>query len=302
MSENITLAPVTSFTNDSSAVATVNANYQIITQAFTDVLDRYGSSPNSMQAVLDMNNFNIVNLPSPATINSPVRLVDVINPSVALTVPPVGTSGSTVPLLNGINTWSATQTFSSPVVLNGTVSGTGITTLFASPPSIGGTVPASGAFTTLSATGQITSTVSIGTAPLVITSTTNVANLNAATVNGFTFAVPGTIGSTTPGPANFTTLNVSSTTSFATLNSIGNIVASTGSLGSMNGAAIGSGTVPTLVTFYSTTANLGIYSGTGIPSFSSAQGSLYIRVDGAAATALYLNTSVTSGTTWTAVT
>lgn len=111
MAENITLAPVTSFTNDSSAVATVNANNVLIENALVNVLDRFGSSPNSMQAVLDMNSFNIVNLPAPATVNSPVRLVDVINPSIALTVPPVGTSGSTVPLLNGINTWSGVQSF-----------------------------------------------------------------------------------------------------------------------------------------------------------------------------------------------
>ena len=109
MAENITLAPVTSFTNDSSAVATVNANNVLIQTAFLDVLSRSGSSPNSMQSVLDMNSFNIVNLPPPATLNSPVRLVDAITPSIALTVPPVGTSGSTVPLLNGINTWSGQQ-------------------------------------------------------------------------------------------------------------------------------------------------------------------------------------------------
>lgn len=53
---------------------------------------------------------------------------------------------------------------------------------------------------------------------------------------------------------------------------------------------------------YSSTANLGIYTGTGVPSASAAQGSLYIRIDGGAATALYLNTSSGSGTTWTAVT
>jgi hypothetical protein len=112
MAENITLAPVTSFTNDSSAVATVNANNVLIQTAFLDVLGRSGFSPNAMQSVLDMNSFNIVNLPPPATVNSPVRLVDVINPSIALTVPPVGTSGSTVPLLNGLNTFGpATQSF-----------------------------------------------------------------------------------------------------------------------------------------------------------------------------------------------
>lgn len=57
-----------------------------------------------------------------------------------------------------------------------------------------------------SSSGQITSTVSTGTAPLVVASTTNVANLNASSLGGATFAAPGTIGGTTPGAATFTTV------------------------------------------------------------------------------------------------
>jgi hypothetical protein len=46
----------------------------------------------------------------------------------------------------------------------------------------GGTVSATtGSFTTISASGQVTSTVVTGTAPLVVASTTEVANLKAAT-------------------------------------------------------------------------------------------------------------------------
>lgn len=76
---------------------------------------------------------------------------------------------------------------------------------FAAPGAIGGGTPSSGAFTTLSASGQITSTLATGTAPFVIASTTNVANLNASSLNGATFAAPGTIGGATPGSATFTT-------------------------------------------------------------------------------------------------
>jgi hypothetical protein len=65
-----------------------------------------------------MNNNQILNLPSPASINSPARLIDVVsNPSVALTVPPVGTSGAVVGLLNGNNTYSGTSTFTGAVTL-----------------------------------------------------------------------------------------------------------------------------------------------------------------------------------------
>ena len=50
-----------------------------------------------------------------------------------------------------------------------------------------------------------TSTVAVGTAPLVVTSTTNVANLNASSLNGATFAAPGAIGSTTASTGKFST-------------------------------------------------------------------------------------------------
>jgi hypothetical protein len=49
------------------------------------------------------------------------------------------------------------------------------------PSSVGATTPGPIAATTLHATGAITSTVANGTAPLVVSSTTQVANLNAAT-------------------------------------------------------------------------------------------------------------------------
>jgi hypothetical protein len=94
-----------------------------------------------------------------------------------------------------------------------TVSGSGTinaTTLggatFAAPGPIGSGTASTGAFSTISATGQITSTLAIGTAPFVVTSTTNVANLNASSLSGATFAAPGAIGGTTPAAGTFTTL------------------------------------------------------------------------------------------------
>lgn len=68
-------------------------------------------------------------------------------------------------------------------------SGTQVTNLNASfligktwgaPNPIGDATPNTGAFSTLSATGQITSTLATGTAPIVVASTTEVANLHAA--------------------------------------------------------------------------------------------------------------------------
>jgi len=97
-----------------------------------------------------------------------------------------------------------------------TVSGTGFSAYLASPPAIGGTAPAAGAFTTVSATGQITSTVTTGTAPMVIASTTEVANLRAATATSVSALTP-----------NFTsslqTVVVSSTVSYTIAHGLGAI-------------------------------------------------------------------------------
>ena len=58
----------------------------------------------------------------------------------------------------------------------------------------------------------LTSDVSTGTAPLVVASTTNVANLNASTLSGATFAAPGAIGGGTAAAGTFTTLTGTSLT------------------------------------------------------------------------------------------
>lgn len=77
--------------------------------------------------------------------------------------------------------------------------------------TVGATTPAAGAFTTVSATGAITSTLATGTAPLVVASTTKVANLNVDQLDGADWASPAAIGSTTPAGGAFTTLAASST-------------------------------------------------------------------------------------------
>lgn len=66
-----------------------------------------------------------------------------------------------------------------------------------------------GTLTSLTTSGQITSSLSTGAAPFSVASTTNVANLNASSLSGATFAAPGTIGGTTPSAATFTTLTTS---------------------------------------------------------------------------------------------
>jgi hypothetical protein len=121
MAENPTLNPVTTFVNDTAAVNLVNNNYTAISTAFTDCLSRSGTSPNTMTSNLDMNSNAILNLPAPVSPTAPVRVIDVAgNPTI--TVPPIGTSGATVPLLNANNTFSGTNTFSANNTFAGTQS------------------------------------------------------------------------------------------------------------------------------------------------------------------------------------
>ena len=110
-----------------------------------------------------------------------------------------GPIGGSTPNTGAFTTLSASST----------VSGAGFSTYLASPPAIGGTAAAAGHFTSLAATLQFTSTLATGTAPFSIASTTVVPNLNVSQLLGNTWAIPGTIGSTTPNTGAFTNLSSS---------------------------------------------------------------------------------------------
>ncbi len=118
------------------------------------------------------------------------------------------TAGLTTPaaIVSTLATGTAPFTVASTtVVANLNASALGGAT-FAAPGAIGGGTPSTGAFTTLSATGVITSTLATGTAPFTVASTTQVTNLNASQLIGGTWAIPGSIGATTPAAGAFTTL------------------------------------------------------------------------------------------------
>src|SRR5260370_812940 len=109
MADKITLGSVGNI--DNSLLSTINNNNALITTAFDNTLSRDGTTPNQMFASLDMNGFQVLNLPAPATVNSPARLIDVVTPgSITITTTTTGTSGHSVPFLDGTNTWSAPQT------------------------------------------------------------------------------------------------------------------------------------------------------------------------------------------------
>jgi hypothetical protein len=71
--------------------------------------------------------------------------------------------------------------------------------------TVGATTATTGAFTTISASGVITSTVATGTAPFTVASTTQVANLNAATAGTATNATNTAITASSSGATNYLT-------------------------------------------------------------------------------------------------
>ena len=118
-------------------------------------------------------------------------------PAIGSTTP--NTGAFTILTVNSASTSAVTlsPTGSGTVTINPTTAGS-INNM-----SIGATTAATGRFTT------ITSTIATGTAPFTVTSTTNVANLNASSLSGATFASPGAIGGTVASTGAFTTITAS---------------------------------------------------------------------------------------------
>jgi hypothetical protein len=91
--------------------------------------------------------------------------------------------------------------------------------------TVGATTATTGAFTTISASGVITSTVATGTAPFIVASTTQVANLNAATA--------GTATNATNATNTAITANSTNATNYLTF-----VSATTGNLGQLVNSSI----------------------------------------------------------------
>jgi hypothetical protein len=134
------------------------------------------------------------------------------------------------------------------------------------------------------------------------------ANVNATTHTGTTVSVSGNItGGNVLGGANVNATTHTGTTVSVSGNITGGNVLSSAVVSAVGAATILSGTaVPVGGTTgagykFSSTANLGVFFGSGAPTLSAAQGSLYLRTDGSStSTRMYVNTN--GAATWTAVT
>lgn len=108
-----------------------------------------------------------------------------------------------------------------------------------------------------------------------------VAYSDPAIVSGSIDATP--IGATTRSSVAATTVNA------------------TGAVTANSATAVPAGGTAGAGLLMSSTANLGVFFGSGAPTLSAAQGSLYIRTDGSStSTRLYVNTNGTTG--WTNIT
>lgn len=114
----IVLTDLANLQNETTAVNAINSNNAVLEAAFDNTLSRDGTSPNTMNAPLDMNAKQILNLPAPSTVNSPARLIDVTsNPTIV--IPGTGTSGHVVGYLDTNNTTSGNNIHSGTETFNG---------------------------------------------------------------------------------------------------------------------------------------------------------------------------------------
>lgn len=95
----LTLSDIANLSNETSAVAAVNANSASIETAIENTLSRDGTGPNQMEAAIDMNSNRVINLPAPISNAEPLRLVDLSTfngGGTISTIPAGGTTGQTL--------------------------------------------------------------------------------------------------------------------------------------------------------------------------------------------------------------
>lgn len=104
MAVNISLTTLTSLQNEATALAGLASNNTATVTAFQDCLALDGTSPNQMQASLDMNGHSIINCPS--------VIAPVVGGYTVATLPSTPTEGMLVYVTDGTSSlaWGATVT------------------------------------------------------------------------------------------------------------------------------------------------------------------------------------------------
>lgn len=153
----IILNSISNLQNEDTAVSSINTNSSTLQTAFDNTLSRDGTMPNQMMGNLDMNSQQILNLPSPITPNSPIRVTDLstFTGGGAITFAALPTGGTLNQLLtkNSSTNYDATWKTYAPdyngqVLLatnfSGATVGNQIANAIAALPSTGGVVDARG--------------------------------------------------------------------------------------------------------------------------------------------------------------
>lgn len=111
----ITLTDLANLQNENTAVSAINNNNATLETFSDSVLSRDGTSPNEMEAALDMNSHQILNLPSPVTDNSPLRLKDLEDfVGGSLTLSPLPQGGASGQVLTKISATDYDANWQSP--------------------------------------------------------------------------------------------------------------------------------------------------------------------------------------------
>lgn len=187
------------------------------------------------------------------------------------------------------------KVLTSPTINTGTLSSPTFSGTIAGTYTIGGTPTFPSSVVTL--TGSQTLTNKVLTAPTITNAT-----LSADTITGFTVSNSGTIYglSVSVGVLASPTLSgtVGGNLTFSGSMVLSSTLLTTGQPSFQTGTAPPAAGASTAGIKVSSTANLGVFYGSGAPTFSAAQGAIYLRTDGSStSTRLYVNTN--GSTTWT---
>jgi hypothetical protein len=116
----ITLTNLVNLQNETTAVNAININNATLVAALDNTISRDGTSPNQMQAPLDMNSNRILNLPTPTTAFDPMRMMDVGTPITVSPLPVGGTVNQVLAKNSSTNFDAGWQTASNTLPTGGT--------------------------------------------------------------------------------------------------------------------------------------------------------------------------------------
>lgn len=270
MTVPITLTDLASLANATTAINNINSNSTAITNAFGSALDTSGDK---MLGTLDMNSNQIINLPTPSTLESPVRVQDLNNGTITLVNNEI-VVGSTI-VLGGT---SGQILYNNAGIVGTSSAGSGsVTSIIAGTGLSGGTITTSG---TVAIANTAVTANSYGTSTSIPSFTVNAQGQITAASGNAVIAPAGTLTGTT----------LASNVVSSSLTSLG-VIAS----GTWNGAltvgttTLASGTSNTLL--YNNAGTLGNTKATGTSTMVISQNASVTPVLNNAGTVLQIITA-----------